>query len=116
MLPSGPRWMTQVIKTTHPTKSPVVLYWHDPLDCIASILSYPCFHDQLDFTSHKVYTMVQQQCRVYSEWMTGDDAWKMQVRIFSSFAQGSCSTHCLRHSQLYHEVRLCLGPFYRPTR
>ncbi|KAG2750291.1 hypothetical protein P692DRAFT_20729847 [Suillus brevipes Sb2] len=82
MLPSGPRWMSQVIKTTHPMKSPVVLYWCDPLDCISSILNHPRFHDQLDFMPRKIYTTAQRLCRVYSEWMTGDDAWKMQVRIF----------------------------------
>ncbi|KAG1878545.1 hypothetical protein C8R48DRAFT_585492, partial [Suillus tomentosus] len=67
MLPSGPCWMSQVIKTTHPTKSPVVLYWRDPLNCISSILNHPSFHDQLDFTPRKVYTTAQRLCRVYSE-------------------------------------------------
>ncbi|KAG2134508.1 hypothetical protein DEU56DRAFT_913696 [Suillus clintonianus] len=81
MLPSGPCWMSEVIKTTHPTKSPVVLYWCDPLDCISSILNHLRFHDQLDFTPRKVYTTAQRLCRVYSEWMTGDDAWKMQSAL-----------------------------------
>ncbi|KAG2080578.1 uncharacterized protein F5147DRAFT_749292 [Suillus discolor] len=76
-----PRWMSQVIETMHPTKTPVVLYWRDLLDCISSILNHPSFHDQLDFTPCKVYTMVQQLCRVYSEWMIGDDAWKIQLAL-----------------------------------
>ncbi|KAG1861539.1 hypothetical protein DFJ58DRAFT_611649, partial [Suillus subalutaceus] len=59
-LPSGPHWMSQVIQTMHPTKSLVVLYWHDPLDCIFSILNHPSFHDWLDVSPHKVYTMVEQ--------------------------------------------------------
>ncbi|KAG1797795.1 uncharacterized protein HD556DRAFT_1189370, partial [Suillus plorans] len=67
MLPSSPHWMSQVIEMTHPTKTPVVLYWRDPLDCISSILNHPSFHDQLDFTPRKVYTMAQQLCHVYSE-------------------------------------------------
>ncbi|KAG2156564.1 uncharacterized protein EDB93DRAFT_1056450, partial [Suillus bovinus] len=50
MLPSGPPWLSQVIPTAHPTKSPVILYWCDPLDCLASILNHPFFHDQIDFT------------------------------------------------------------------
>ncbi|KAG1796320.1 uncharacterized protein HD556DRAFT_1431393 [Suillus plorans] len=82
MLPSGPHWMSQVIETKHLTKSPVILYWHDPLDCISNLLNHPSFHDQLDFTPCKVYTTAQQLCCVYSEWMTGDDAWTMQVHIF----------------------------------
>lgn len=83
MLPSGPRWMSQIIPTKYPTKLPVVLYWRDPLDCISSLLNHPAFHDQLDFTPRRVYTTAQRLCRVYSEWATGDDAWNMQVRILS---------------------------------
>ncbi|KAG2105843.1 uncharacterized protein F5147DRAFT_746400 [Suillus discolor] len=81
MLPSGPRWMSQVLSTSHPTKSPVVLYWHDPLDCISAILNHPFFHDQLDFMPHRVYTTAQHLCCVYSEWMTGDDTWNMQSAL-----------------------------------
>ncbi|KAG1844896.1 hypothetical protein C8R48DRAFT_617664, partial [Suillus tomentosus] len=81
MLPSGPRWMSQVLSTSHPTKSPVVLYWRDPLDCISAILNHPFFHDRLDFMPRRVYTTAQRLCRVYSEWMTGDDAWNMQSAL-----------------------------------
>ncbi|KAG1845211.1 hypothetical protein F4604DRAFT_1978525 [Suillus subluteus] len=81
MLPSGPHWMSQIVPTTHPMKSPVVLYWCDPLDCILGLLNHPAFHDQLDFTPLRVYTTAQWLCRVYSEWMTGDDAWNMQSAL-----------------------------------
>ncbi|KAG1834477.1 hypothetical protein EV424DRAFT_1468577 [Suillus variegatus] len=81
MLPSGLCWMSQVIPTAHPTKSPVVLYWCDPLDCISSILNHPTFHRELDFTPCRVYTTAQRLYRVYSEWMTADDAWKMQSNL-----------------------------------
>ncbi|KAG1830041.1 hypothetical protein EV424DRAFT_1535453 [Suillus variegatus] len=81
MLPSGPRWMSQTIPTMHPTKSPVVLYWRDPLDCVSSLLNHPAFHDELDFTPRRVYTTAQRLCRVYSEWMTSDDAWNMQSAL-----------------------------------
>ncbi|KAG1905725.1 uncharacterized protein F5891DRAFT_1125768 [Suillus fuscotomentosus] len=81
MLPSGPRWMSQVLSTSHPTKSPVILYWRDPLDCISAILNHPFFHDRLDFMPRRVYTTAQRLCRVYSEWMTGDDAWNMQSAL-----------------------------------
>ncbi|KAG1838044.1 hypothetical protein DFJ58DRAFT_734059 [Suillus subalutaceus] len=58
MLPSGPRWMSQIIPTKFPTKLPV-----------------------LDFTPHRVYTTAQRLCRVFSEWATGDDAWNMQSAL-----------------------------------
>ncbi|KAG0707629.1 hypothetical protein DFH29DRAFT_979895 [Suillus ampliporus] len=81
MLPSGPPWLSQVIPTAHPTKLPVILYWRDPLDCIASILNHPFFHDQIDFTPRRVYATAQRLCRMYSEWMTADDAWNMQSAL-----------------------------------
>ncbi|KAG1812038.1 hypothetical protein EV424DRAFT_1473622 [Suillus variegatus] len=57
MLPSGPCWMSQVIPTAHPTKLP------------------------LDFMPCRVYTTAQRLYRVYSEWMTANDAWKMQSNL-----------------------------------
>ncbi|KAG1745488.1 uncharacterized protein EDB91DRAFT_1236361 [Suillus paluster] len=53
MLPSGPPWLSQVIPTVHLTKLPVILYWCDPLDCIAGILNHPFFHNQIDFTPRR---------------------------------------------------------------
>ncbi|KAG1835925.1 hypothetical protein DFJ58DRAFT_719208 [Suillus subalutaceus] len=81
MLPSGPRWMSKVIPTSHTTKSPVVLYWRDPLECIASIFNNPIFHNRIDSRPRKVYTTAEKRCRVYTEWMTGNDAWDMQAAI-----------------------------------
>ncbi|KAG0703292.1 hypothetical protein DFH29DRAFT_998586 [Suillus ampliporus] len=81
MLPSGPCWMSKIIPTSHPTKSPVVLYWRDPLECIATLFNHPLFHNRMDFTPRKVYTTAEKQCRVYTEWMTGNDAWNMQSAI-----------------------------------
>ncbi|KAG2109555.1 uncharacterized protein F5147DRAFT_772863 [Suillus discolor] len=80
-LPFGPRWMSQIIPTSHPTKSPVILYWHDPLECISSIFNHPLFHDCMDFTPRKVYSTAEKRCCVYTEWMTGNDAWNMQMAI-----------------------------------
>ncbi|KAG1758540.1 hypothetical protein EDD22DRAFT_956778 [Suillus occidentalis] len=60
MLPSGSCWLSRVIPTSHPTKSPVVLYWCDPI---------------------KVYTSTEKKCCVFTEWMTGDDTWDMQLAI-----------------------------------
>jgi hypothetical protein len=59
MLPGGPPWMSQVIPTVHSTKSPVILYWCDPLECIASLLNHPFFHNRMDFTPHRVYATAQ---------------------------------------------------------
>ncbi|KAG1902223.1 uncharacterized protein F5891DRAFT_894998, partial [Suillus fuscotomentosus] len=66
-LPSGPRWLSRVIETAHPTKSPVVLYWRDPLECIASIINDPSFHNQFNFMPQKVYSTAERTCRIYSD-------------------------------------------------
>ncbi|KAG2138549.1 hypothetical protein DEU56DRAFT_945088 [Suillus clintonianus] len=39
------------------------------------------FHKELDFTPCRVYTTAQQLYHVYSEWMTGNDAWEMQLNL-----------------------------------
>ncbi|KAG1856595.1 hypothetical protein C8R48DRAFT_749162 [Suillus tomentosus] len=81
MLPSGPHWKSQVINTSHPTKSPVILYWRDPIECIASIFNHPLFHRHMDLTPRKIYSTAERLCRVYTGWMSGNDAWDMQSAI-----------------------------------
>ncbi|KIO09340.1 hypothetical protein M404DRAFT_131498, partial [Pisolithus tinctorius Marx 270] len=66
-----------------PTKHPVHLYWRDPLECIAWLLNHPLFSDQLDFVPRRVYKTPEKLCRVYTEWMTADDAWCMQSQLLS---------------------------------
>jgi hypothetical protein len=103
MLPGGPRWKSQVIRTSHSTKTPVILYWRDPLECIASIFNHPLFHNRLDLTPRKVYSTSQKLSRVYTEWMTGQHAWDMQVRIISL---SRSSAHVFLKSALPHGATL----------
>lgn len=91
MLPSGPHWKSQVITTMHPTKLPVILYWCDPLECISSIFNHPLFHNCMDYSTCRVYTCAQKVCHIYTEWMTGDHAWEMQVRNISK-GEINCSS------------------------
>ncbi|KAG2086081.1 uncharacterized protein F5147DRAFT_781787 [Suillus discolor] len=80
-LPSGPRWKSRVIPTLHPTKSPAVLYWRDPLECIATIFNHPLFHNRIDYTACKVYSTAERLSRIYTEWVTGEHAWQMQSAL-----------------------------------
>ncbi|KAG1880194.1 hypothetical protein F4604DRAFT_1922876 [Suillus subluteus] len=80
-LPFGLCWKSQVIRTSHPTKSPAILYWRDPLECIASIFNHPLFHNRLDYMSRKVYSTVQRLSQIYTKWVTGDHAWEMQLML-----------------------------------
>ncbi|KAG0698481.1 hypothetical protein DFH29DRAFT_810301, partial [Suillus ampliporus] len=70
-----------ITPVSHVTKSPVVLYWHDPIECITSIFNHPLFHNHLDLTPHKVYSTAEKVSCVYTEWMMGNDAWDMQLVI-----------------------------------
>ncbi|KAG1719323.1 hypothetical protein EDB19DRAFT_1919105 [Suillus lakei] len=58
--------------------SPAVLYWWDPLECIATIFNHPLFHNHINYTPRKVYSTAQKLSQIYTDWMTGDHAWEMQ--------------------------------------
>ncbi|KAG0696400.1 hypothetical protein DFH29DRAFT_984627 [Suillus ampliporus] len=60
MLPSGPSWKCQTISSIHPTKSPIRLFWRDPIN--------PLFHDKLDFIPRR---SLQNR----------DSAWEMQTQL-----------------------------------
>jgi len=79
MLPAGPAWKCKPWKTTNPTKSPVKLFYRDPIECIESLLNSPLSADNIEFSPYQVYRTAEKAVRVYSEWMSGNVAWSMQV-------------------------------------
>ena len=84
LLPSGPKWQYHVMKTAIPTKSPVRLFYRDSVECLEALFEHPLFHDKLDLVPRRVYRSAERLVRVYSEWMTGDVAWDIQVRPLSA--------------------------------
>lgn len=78
ILPSGPQWQYRVLHTK-PTKSPVRLFYRDAVQCLEALFGHPLFHDKMDLTPRRVYRTAERLVRVYTEWMTGDVAWQMQV-------------------------------------
>jgi hypothetical protein len=92
LLPSGPHWHSMEITPSHPTKHKLYLYWRDTLECIMWIFNHPSFHDQLDLIPEWQYTSRDKLCRVYTEWMTGDSAWQMQVSDFHINIANFCLT------------------------
>jgi hypothetical protein len=82
LLPSGPPWQAKPMQDIHPTKSPVTLYYRNPLECVQSLLQNPCLVNELEFAPYRVYQSAEKAVRVYSEWMSGDHAWEMQVGVF----------------------------------
>jgi len=74
--------MAKPMQEIHPTKSPVTLYYRDPLTCVQALLRNPLLANELEFTPYCVYQSAEKAVRVYSEWMSGDHAWEMQVGIY----------------------------------
>ena len=70
---------------------PVYLYLQDPLVCIELLFNHPFFHDKLDFTPQHVYEIAEGVVEhTYSEWLTGNAAWRMQVCLRSYVTMALC--------------------------
>ena len=88
MLPAVPEWKFKTISLTkHPTKEPTLLFYRDALECVEYLFGNPVFADHIDFCPVRLYRDSERTIRMYSEWMTGNTAWEMQVciRISSNF-------------------------------
>jgi hypothetical protein len=82
MLPNAPQWRSMPIAVEgHATKAPMVLYYRDALECIRYLFSNPLFAGHIDYTPCRLWKTAERLERVYTEWMTGDSAWEMQVRF-----------------------------------
>jgi hypothetical protein len=79
MLPPGPKWQAKPWDAGRPTKSEITLYYRDPIECIASLFNSPLLADQLDLVPYRLYQTAEKTMRIYDEWMSGDNAWDMQV-------------------------------------
>ncbi|KAI0039113.1 hypothetical protein FA95DRAFT_1504627 [Auriscalpium vulgare] len=82
LLPSGPRWKSKAITLPgYATKSPMKLFYRDSLECLEHLFGNPLFDGHMDYRPKQVYTAAEHAIRVFSEWMTGDVAWKMQNHV-----------------------------------
>jgi hypothetical protein len=85
-LPEAPKWkMQDIVLKGYGTAKPVVLFYHDPLECIQALLWNPGFEGKWDFTPQRVYNYPNHQNRIYSEWMTSDGAWATQVSVLPHY-------------------------------
>ncbi|KAJ7041489.1 hypothetical protein C8F04DRAFT_1208338 [Mycena alexandri] len=81
ILPKGPEWKAVPWRTEYPTKSPLSVYYRDPLECIQYLLSNPLIQDHINFTPFRLWDSADKLMRVYTEWLSGDVAWKMQEQL-----------------------------------
>lgn len=63
------------------TKDPLVLYYRDPMECIEFLMKNPLFSGKIEYQPRKDFT--PSGSRVYSEWLTSDGAWDLQVSTFT---------------------------------
>jgi len=82
MLPPGPQWQAKPLQTTRPTKTPVTLYYRDPIECLQSLLHSPLLGDDIEYAPYRLFKTAEKLSRVHTEWLSGDDAWEMQVTFY----------------------------------
>lgn len=69
-----------------------MLYYRDPIECVEFIMKNPLFSGHIEYQPRKDFNSSGQ--RVYGDWITGDGAWDLQVRIPLArfvFATNHCS-------------------------
>ncbi|KAF7975802.1 hypothetical protein HWV62_8483 [Athelia sp. TMB] len=81
LLPSGPRWKCKPWKTSHPTKKPLSLFYRDSIECLQSLLRNPLFADSMHYTPFHEFTSAAKLVRVYEEWMSGNNSWRIQSQL-----------------------------------
>lgn len=60
MLPSGPTWTCKPWATTHPTKSPISLFYCDPIECVDSLLNSPLAADNTEYAPYHLFKTVEK--------------------------------------------------------
>ncbi|KAJ7772185.1 hypothetical protein B0H16DRAFT_1305261 [Mycena metata] len=81
ILPRGPQWKSVPWQPEYPTKSPLTVYYRDPLECIQHLLSNPLLKDHIHFTPFRLWASADKLMRRYTEWLSGDVAWQMQKQL-----------------------------------
>ena len=84
-LPQGPRWRcTKIEMDDYVTVHPVYLLWRDAFDVTQMIFGNPIFHQHMCLDPHEVYT--EHNDREYGEWMSSQEAFRIQVNQPRSFS------------------------------
>lgn len=81
MLPKGPEWYCKPWTTRVSTKLPVNLYYRDAIECLQDLYRHPMLKDNINHEPLCIFSDATRTLRKYSEWLTGDVAWEMQVRL-----------------------------------
>jgi len=77
--------MASKITTIVPTKQDIILYHRDPLLCLQNLMQSPLVQDHISFSPFRLYESAPKMMRIYTEWLSGDQAWDLQVSPFIIF-------------------------------
>lgn len=75
----GLRWVSKRIIPETPTKNDLVLYYRDPLLCLQYLMHNPLVQVHISFTPFKLYESAAKSMRIYTEWLSSEQAWNIQV-------------------------------------
>ena len=81
----GPQWKTKPITTVYPAKSKVNLFYRDPIQCMQSLMHSPLVNDFISFDQLHIFRTAAKLTQVYTEWLSGDASWTMQVHDLELF-------------------------------
>jgi hypothetical protein len=87
LLPSGPRWKYQSVKTESPTKPGLQVFYQDAIECLQHLIHSPSNNGEIEFVLQKIYSTADRVQHIYTEWLTGDRAWCYRpTLIFPDFS------------------------------
>ncbi|KAE9385659.1 hypothetical protein BT96DRAFT_1006846 [Gymnopus androsaceus JB14] len=83
LLPPTPQWKYRAIPAQpgFPSKNPLVLYYHDAVECLQHVMRSPLIQDSLNFMPLQIFSNTTKMMRVYESWLSGNRAWSMQSQI-----------------------------------
>lgn len=117
LLPSGPAWKSTIVSMPgYESKDPLVFYYRDSMECVEFLLKNPLFSEEIEYQPRQDFDPTTGR-RVYSEWITSDGAWDLQVCIFPShpsYHSRVLIAECSRAG--FHPTRPSLASPYHPTK
>ncbi len=130
LLPSPPRWKSCEVEVPGgSSKKSMELLFRDGFECFSFLFGNPIFQDQLELSPRRVFDSAvtcsdsdsdgstPQHPRVYSEIMTGNWPWEVQVMLVSRCQSSIFLILILIHFRTKSPpVRLWVSSYYRPTR
>lgn len=105
-LPKGPQWKQDKIDTFgYPTTKPVHLYWRDGFEVAKWIFGNPVFANHMAYDPVRITLDEQGREREYTEYMTGEHAWKVQVCSAFDFIVQHTANQLIRINCLRVQLR-----------